>query len=180
LVLDVKLPGIGGLDLQSQMTKSGINIPIIFTTGRGVIPMSAQAMKAGAVDFLTKPFRDQDILDAVAAALDLDRARREADRALCDVQTHYQTLTIREKQVMVMELVTSGLMNKQVAAEVGLSEITIKIYRGQVMKKTSARSFADLVRIAERFGLSNTRAGRTYGSFPRPSGSRGGMQPLAA
>jgi FixJ family two-component response regulator len=177
LVLDVRLPGLGGLDLQSQMAKSGIDVPLIFVTGRGDIPMSVQAMKAGAVDFLTKPFRDQDMLDAVAAALDLDWARHEADRALCDVQTRYQALTIREKQVMA--LVTSGLMNKQVAAEVRLSEITVKIYRGQVMKKMSARSFADLVRMAERLGLSNTRTG-TYGSIPKPSGSREGMRPLAA
>jgi FixJ family two-component response regulator len=148
---------MSGLDFQSQVKKFRIDAPIIFMTGHGDIPMSVRAMKGGAVDFLTKPFRDQEMLDAVAAALSLDRARRDAESAVRTIQTLYQTLTSREKQVMV--LVTSGLMNKQVAAEVGLRDITVAIYRGRVMKKMLARSFADLVRMAKTLGLSNTKDG---------------------
>ena len=127
-------------------------MPIIFMTGHGDIPMSVRAMKAGAIDFLTKPFRDQDMLDAVYAALESERARRLSDEGLSALRARYETLTAREKDVMVR--VTKGLMNKQVAGEMGLSEITVKIYRGQVMRKMAVRSLADLVRAAERLGLS--------------------------
>jgi len=131
-------------------------MPIIFMTGHGDIPMSVRAMKAGAVDFLTKPFRDQDMLDAVTTALENDRKQSEADKATTDIRALYQSLTSREKEVMT--LVTSGLMNKQVAAQINLSEITVKIHRGHVMRKMNAKSLADLVRMAETLGLSITKS----------------------
>jgi FixJ family two-component response regulator len=130
LVLDVRLPGLSGLDFQAELAKANINIPIIFMTGHGDIPMSVQAMKAGAVDFLTKPFRDQDMLDAVAAALERDRNRRKDERQISDLRAHFEGLTEREREVM--GFVTAGLMNKQIAGELGLSEITVKIHRGHV------------------------------------------------
>jgi FixJ family two-component response regulator len=151
LVLDVRLPGLSGLDFQAELAKANIRIPIIFMTGHGDIPMSVQAMKAGAVDFLTKPFRDQDMLDAVAAALERDRNRRKVEQQLSDLRARFEALTEREREVM--GLVTAGLMNKQIAGELGLSEITVKIHRGHVMRKMAARSLADLVRMAEVIGV---------------------------
>jgi FixJ family two-component response regulator len=155
LVLDVRLPGLSGLDLQTELTKANIRVPIIFMTGHGDIPMSVQAMKAGAVDFLPKPFRDQDMLDAVAKALERDRKRRESEQAAGDLSDLFNRLTAREREVMTF--VTAGLMNKQIAAEIGLSEITVKIHRGHVMKKMGARSLADLVRMAEALGIRHTK-----------------------
>jgi len=147
LVLDVRLPGVSGLDFQSELAKANINIPVIFMTGHGDIPMTVRAMKAGAVDFLTKPFRDQDMLDAVAQALDRDRKRREVEISASDLKRKLDTLTQREREVMAH--VTAGLMNKQVAAELGVTEITVKIHRGNAMRKMGAKSLADLVRMAE-------------------------------
>ena len=155
IVLDVRLPGVSGLDLQGQLTRRGIRFPIIFMTGHGDIPMSVRAMKAGAVDFLSKPFRDQDMLDAVTAALERDAQRRAETAAQEDVRAQYETLTAREREVMGH--VTAGLMNKQVAGLIGLSEITVKIHRGNVMRKMGVRTLADLVRKAEALGVSQTR-----------------------
>jgi FixJ family two-component response regulator len=155
LVLDVRLPGLSGLDFQTELAKANIHIPIIFMTGHGDIPMSVRAMKGGAIDFLTKPFRDQDMLDAVVKAIEHDRERREADRIVTNVRTLFETLSTREREVMA--LVSSGLMNKQVAAELGLAEITVKIHRGHVMKKMGARSLADLLRQAELLGISRNK-----------------------
>lgn len=151
LVLDVRLPGISGLDFQAELAKANIHIPIIFMSGHGDIPMSVKAMKAGAIDFLTKPFRDQDMLDAVASALGKDEERREADRSVADLRRRYASLTPREREVMAF--VASGLMNKQIAAEMNLSEITVKIHRGQAMKKMESRSLADFVLKAEALGV---------------------------
>lgn len=151
LVLDIRLPGLSGLDLQTELAKANIQIPIIFMTGHGDIPMTVRAMKSGAVDFLTKPFRDQDLLDAVATALERDRKRRADDQVVTELQSTFTALTPRERQVMT--LVTEGLMNKQIAHEIGISEITVKIHRGSVMKKMGARSLADLVRMAGILGI---------------------------
>jgi len=151
LVLDVRLPGLSGLDFQAELAKANINIPIVFLTGHGDIPMTVRAMKGGAVDFLTKPFRDQDMLDAVVRAIERDRERREADRIVTDLRALFETLSTREREVLA--LVSSGLMNKQIAAELGLAEITVKIHRGHIMKKMAARSLADLLRKAETLGV---------------------------
>ncbi|VVP68067.1 Response regulator protein TmoT [Pseudomonas fluorescens] len=151
LVLDVRLQGNSGLDFQRQLVESNTRIPIIFITGHGDIEMSVKAMKAGAVDFLAKPFREQDLLDAVSAALQTDVRRREIERQSSDLQAHYQSLTAREREVMA--LAVKGLMNKQIAGQMNLSEITIKIHRAHAMKKMHAKSFADLVRMAEALGV---------------------------
>jgi FixJ family two-component response regulator len=151
IVLDVRLPGLSGLDLQTELAEAGIRVPVIFITGFGDIPMSVRAMKAGAIDFLTKPFRDQEILDAVTLALDRDRTRRDDERAVANLRALFDSLTPRERQIMA--LVAEGLMNKQIAGEIGISEITVKIHRGNVMKKMGAKSLAELVRMAEALGV---------------------------
>jgi FixJ family two-component response regulator len=155
LVLDIRLPGVSGLDFQTRLAEAGIHIPIVFMTGHGDIPMSVRAMKAGAVDFLTKPFRDQDMLDAVTRAIERDRNRRDNEKAVLDLRFLFESLTPREREVIA--LVTAGLMNKQIAAELGVSEITVKIHRGHVMRKMNARSLADLVRMAETLGVRRER-----------------------
>jgi FixJ family two-component response regulator len=151
LVLDIRLPGVSGLEFQDVLNKAGIHIPIIFITGHGDIPMSVKAMKAGAVDFLTKPFRDQDMLDAVTRAIDQDRKRREDDQAASRLRQLFESLTKRQSEVLT--LVTSGLMNKQIAGRLQVSEITVKIHRGHLMRKMGARSLAELVKMAETLGI---------------------------
>ena len=148
LVLDVRMPGLSGLDLQRELTDAGIHIPIIFITGHGDIPMSVRAMKAGAVEFLTKPFRDQDLLDAIAQAIDRDRELRRQQAGIANLRDRFERLTPREREVM--ELVVAGLLNKQIAVRLGISEITVKLHRHQVMEKMKADSLADLVRMAEK------------------------------
>jgi FixJ family two-component response regulator len=151
LVLDIRLPGPSGLDFQNELAKVNIHIPIIFVTGHGDIPMTVRAMKAGAIDFLTKPFRDQDMLDAVATAIERDRTRRKDEKILSETRSLFSLLTPREQEILA--LVAAGLMNKQIAGEIGLAEITVKIHRGHIMKKMGARSLADLVRMAEMLGV---------------------------
>ena len=151
LVLDVRLPRLSGFDLQTELSRMGVKLPIIFITGHGDIPMSVKAMKAGAVDFLTKPFRDQEMLDAVAGALQRDRERRTEEQSDSDMRGRFKTLTPREREIMA--LVTAGLMNKQVGGRIGISEMTVKIHRGHVMRKMGTKSLADLVLIAEKLGI---------------------------
>jgi FixJ family two-component response regulator len=156
LVLDIRLPGVSGLDFQDVLARAGIHIPIIFMTGHGDIPMTVKAMKAGAVDFLTKPFRDQDMLDAVTRALDQDRSSREGDKAVSGLRQRFESLTPRQSEVLT--LVTSGLMNKQIAGLLHVSEITVKIHRGHMMRKMEARSLAELVKMAQALGINRTNA----------------------
>ena len=151
LVLDVRLPGLSGLDFQAELAKADMRLPVIFVTGHGDIPMTVRAMKAGAVEFLTKPFRDQDMIDAVQLALERDRERRAQEDSVAGLRARYDTLTPREQEVVV--LVASGLMNKQIAARLGVSEITVKVHRGNVTRKLGAKSLADLVRMVDRLGM---------------------------
>ena len=158
LVLDIRLPGVSGLEFQDELAKAGVHIPIIFMTGHGDITMTVKAMKAGAVDFLEKPFRHQEMLDAVALAIERDRKRRAHQKTLSELQSRLETLTPREREVI--GLVTAGMMNKQVAGEMGVTEMTVKIHRGHIMRKMAARSLADLVMMAEALGIRRERSAR--------------------
>jgi FixJ family two-component response regulator len=153
LVLDVRLPGLSGLDFQAELAKANIDIPIVFMTGHGDIPMTVRAMKAGAVEFLPKPFRDQDMLDAVQVGIERDRGRRTKAGVAAKLKASFNSLTAREQTIM--GLVTAGLMNKQIAGELGVSEITVKVHRGSVMRKMGAKSLAELVRMADALGIRN-------------------------
>jgi FixJ family two-component response regulator len=156
LILDVRLPGVSGLEFQAELANANSVIPIIFITGHGDVPMSVKAMKGGAVEFLTKPFRDQDLLDAVQVALERAKSKQESDKAVYELRAKFDALTHREKEVM--EWVTGGLPNKQVAAELGVTEITVKVHRGNVMRKMGAKSVADLVRMADTLDLRRTHS----------------------
>ena len=158
IVLDVRLPGLSGLDFQAELARKDIRIPIVFITGHGDIPMTVQAMKAGAIDFLQKPFRDQDLLDAVARAIQRDRKRREQEHVISNLRAHFESLSPREREIMI--LVAGGLMSKQIAAKLDLSEITVKIHRSHLMKKMGARTVAELVRMVEALGVAPATAQR--------------------
>jgi FixJ family two-component response regulator len=151
LILDVRLPGLSGLDLQKELSLRHRNLPVIFMTAHGDIPMTVSAMKAGAVEFLTKPFRDQDLLDAVQTGIGRDRDRRRRDASVAEVRSRYETLTVRERETL--RLVVSGQLNKQVAATLGISEITVKVHRGNVMRKMNASTFVDLLRMVNQLEI---------------------------
>ena len=155
LVLDVRLPGKSGLDFQHELNAANVRLPIIFLTGHGDIPMSVRAMRAGAIEFLTKPFHDQDLLDAIHAALERDRAKRKQEAEIATLLQRWESLTPREREVL--PLVVSGLLNKQIAGEIGTSETTVKVHRSQLMRKMGADSLAELVRLAERIGIPNSK-----------------------
>jgi FixJ family two-component response regulator len=156
LVLDIRLPGVSGLEFQVELAANDISVPIIFMTGHGDIPMSVKAMKAGAIDFLTKPFRDQDILDAVIRALERDQKRRDSEKGVAELRIRFDSLTSREREVIA--LVVEGLMNKQIAAKLGVTEITVKVHRGHMMRKMQARSVIHLVAMADRLGIRHQKA----------------------
>jgi len=156
LVLDVRLPGVSGIDFQRELTARNISIPIVFLTGHGDIPMSVRAMKAGAVEFLTKPFRDQDLLDAVRVALDRDRTRREQETELADIRRRFDSLTSREQEVLSM--VMNGMLNKQIAAELGTAESTVKVQRSRAMEKMQAESLAHLIKMMQKLQLNSQKA----------------------
>ena len=151
IVVDVRLPGLSGLDFQQELAREHIPIPVIFITGHGDIPMSVRAMKAGAVEFLTKPLRDQDLLDAIQAALRRDRARLEDERKVADLRARQESLTAREREVMA--LLVAGRVNKQIAADIGISDVTVRLHRGQIMRKMRVSSLADLIRTADKITL---------------------------
>lgn len=159
VVLDVRLPGLSGLEFQSELIRTGTDVPIVFMTGHGDIPMTVQAMKAGAVEFLTKPCRDQELLDAVRMAIEGHRARRKQEKYVGALRDQFASLTAREKEVV--GLVTAGLMNKQIAAELGISEVTVKMHRGNIMRKMQAHSLADLVRMVDLLGVSRSNPSST-------------------
>jgi FixJ family two-component response regulator len=156
LVLDIRLPGVSGLDFQAELAKSNIRTPIIFMTGHGDIPMSVQAMKAGAIDFLTKPFRDQEMLDAVVRALERDQKRRDSEKVVAELRGRFESLTSREREVIGM--VVDGLMNKQIAGKLGITEITVKVHRVNMMRKMRARSVIELVGMADLLGIRRPRS----------------------
>jgi len=156
LVLDIRLPGMSGLDCQRELAEANVRLPIIFITAHGDIPMTVRAMKVGAVEFLTKPFRDQDLLDAIQVALERDRARHQQETEIATLRTRLESLTQREREVL--PLVVSGLLNKQIAGEIGTSETTVKVHRGRLMRKMGADSLAELVRLAGRIGIPSTKA----------------------
>ncbi|MFF0949663.1 response regulator transcription factor [Rhizobium leguminosarum] len=166
LVLDVRMPDASGLDFQDELARTGYSIPVVFLTGHGDVPMSVRAMKAGAVEFLLKPFREQDLLDAIRQAIEKDRVRLRQAAAAANLQERFATLTVREREVMA--LVARGRINKQIAAEIGLSEITVKVHRGQAMRKMRAETVADLIRMADGLGLSEISVdGRGTATSPR-------------
>jgi FixJ family two-component response regulator len=160
LILDVRMPGLGGLDCHRRLADAGLQIPVIFMTGHGDIPMSVRAMKAGAIDFLTKPFREQDLLDAIHQAMEQDRARCARDSATASLRERFASLTVREREVMAW--VVSGQLNKQIAAELGTSEVTVKVHRGHLMRKMRADSVAGLVRMAGQLGIALPAARGSY------------------